>query len=439
MEQWARPGMALLSRHAELTDDLAKLATGASVRQEGLWIDEVRTDERLGETASRSIRDTLGCEADAGTPILTGSHLVGWLVLHCTDGPRVWSARDRTVLSGVAHDLGGALLQALAHQDQLESVRKLREVDALKTEFVSRVSHELRTALTSIIGYLEMLAEESCGTLNPRQRKVLDIVQRNCARLLNLTGNLLTLFRVDENELHLEHTTVDLGEIVADVRHALTPTLQDRDLTLDISPIPPTPGFTGDPREIERLLLNLLTNAIKFTPDGGRVTLAAACSPESVVLVVSDTGLGISSADQVHLFRRFFRAKNAIEMEIPGTGLGLLPGQGHGGGARRNSLRRVGAGRRNHLHGDLALLCRPRNGTSLRRLTLRERRRATAMRAGFCVVTPGGPRCSVAHNVPVQRLRRGWSMRRRPARHGPIVSAAELGHEPLRESDLAPL
>ena len=117
MEQWARPGVALLSRRAELTDDLAKLATSASIRQEGLWIDDVRTDERLGETASSSIRDTLGCEAYAGTSILTGSHLVGWLVLHCTDGPRVWSARDRTVLSGVAHDLGGALLQALAHQD----------------------------------------------------------------------------------------------------------------------------------------------------------------------------------------------------------------------------------------------------------------------------------------------------------------------------------
>ena len=323
MEQWTRPGVAVLSRRAELTDDLAKLATSASFRQEGLWIDDVRTDDRLGHSASSSIREALGCEAYAGTPMLAGSYLVGWLVLHCTDGPRAWSARDRAVLSGVAHDLGGALLQALAHQDQLESVRKLREVDALKTEFVSRVSHELRTPLTSITGYLEMLAGESFGKLNPGQHKVLDIVQRNCSRLLNLTGNLLTLSRVDENELHLTHTDVDLREIVADVRHALTPALQERDLTLDIFPTPPTPGFTGDPREIERVLLNLLSNAIKFTPDGGRVTLATACSPESVVLVVSDTGHGISPADQVHLFRRFFRATNAIEMEIPGTGLGL--------------------------------------------------------------------------------------------------------------------
>jgi len=323
IQQWARPGVPCLPVHAELTEDLAHLAASASIQQDGLWIDDVRTDERLEHTTSPTIFESLGCEAYAGTPMSAGSNLVGWLVLHSTRGPRVWSARDRAVLEGVAHDLGGTLMQALAHQDQRESLRKLREVDALKSEFVSRVSHELRTPLTSITGYLEMLSEAPCTPLDETQSKILSIVERNCNRLLALVENLLTLSRVDADEPLTEHAVVDVRSIVSDVHQALLPMLEDRDLVVDIQPVPPAPGFIASSHELERLLLNLLTNAIKFTPDGGRVVLETTCTPEAVVFVVSDTGHGISQADQLHLFRRFFRTRRAIEMEIPGTGLGL--------------------------------------------------------------------------------------------------------------------
>ena len=116
---------------------------------------------------------------------------------------------------------------------------------------------------------------------------------------------------------------VDLRSVVSDVHQALLPLLESRDLTVDIEPPPAVPDFMADSRAVERILLNLLTNAIKFTPDGGRVSLRTTCSTDAVVFVVSDTGYGMSKADQMHLFRRFFRARRAIEMEIPGTGLGL--------------------------------------------------------------------------------------------------------------------
>ncbi len=323
IEQWSRVGVPLLPPATEPTEDLAQLIVGACARQSGLWIDDVHVDERLDLTASPTITERLGCHAYAGVPLLAGSHLVGWLVLHCTREPRTWGPRDHAVLDAVAYDLGGALMQALAHQDQVESLRKLRELDSMKSELISRVSHELRTPLSSITGYLEILAETSLGPLDEAQMKVLGIIERNCARLQTLVENLLTLSRLDANEGHQEHTAVELAQIVYHLQQALTPLLAPRDLIIDIHPVPATPGFVGDPHELERILLNLLTNAIKFTPDGGRIDLTTTWSTQGVTFVVRDTGHGISAADQIHLFRRFFRARTAIEKEIPGTGLGL--------------------------------------------------------------------------------------------------------------------
>ncbi len=146
---------------------------------------------------------------------------------------------------------------------------------------------------------------------------------RNCDRLLTLMENLLVLSRVDAGELQLEHDPLDLAEILVDVRRALAPALAARQVSVEFAEVPATPGLVGDVHEIERVLMNLLTNAIKFTPDGGRVSLCVERDGDEVRIVVADTGIGVAEGDLPHLFRRFFRASSASEGQIQGTGLGL--------------------------------------------------------------------------------------------------------------------
>lgn len=323
MAQWVGPGVEPLPADTALTPVMAELAGSHAVREEGLWIDDVTNDPRLGEPASQEVLESVGSHAYAGVPLLVGPRLVGWLALHMTRGTYAWTARDRQVSEGLAHDLGGALLQALAHQQQLETVTRLREVDGVKSEFVSRVSHELRTPLTSIGGYVEMLTEGSLGPLTQDQLRALGVMSRNCDRLLNLMDNLLVLSQVDAGELRLEHDPLELAEIVGDVRLALAPVLAARAVVVDFGNARLTPGLRGDVQEIERVLMNLLTNAVKFTPDGGQVSLRIVADTDKVSIAVTDTGIGVSEEDLPHLFRRFFRASSATQGEIQGTGLGL--------------------------------------------------------------------------------------------------------------------
>ena len=323
MEQWVRPGVAALPVATELTDGLGRLANTHAGKAEALWITDVEDDPRLSGVPDEDVRMRLGCTAYAGVPMLVGPRLVGWLALHRTDDPHEWTERERSVSEGLAYDLGGAILQALAHQQQVETVARLREVDRVKTEFVSRVSHELRTPLTSIRGYVELLVEETFGAVSDPQTQALDVMARNCDRLLTLIENLLLLSKADSGAGVDEHVALDLSEIMSEVQRAMVPALTGRAIEVTFATVPAPQGVYGNVREIERVVLNLLTNAVKFTPDGGRVDLQVIDGTDEVRIVVADTGAGISEADQPHLFRRFYRSPSAIEAEVPGTGLGL--------------------------------------------------------------------------------------------------------------------
>ena len=120
-----------------------------------------------------------------------------------------------------------------------------------------------------------------------------------------------------------EHVALDLSEIMSEVQRAMVPALTGRAIEVTFATVPALQGVYGNAREIEQVVLNLLTNAVKFTPDGGRVDLQVIEGADEVRIVVADTGGGISEADQPHLVRRFYRAPSAIEAEVPGTGLGL--------------------------------------------------------------------------------------------------------------------
>jgi signal transduction histidine kinase len=202
-----------------------------------------------------------------------------------------------------------------------EQNTRLRELDRMKDEFVSLVSHELRTPLTSIRGYLELMLEEG-GNLSPEQERFLGVVDRNSQRLLHLVGDLLFLAQVDAGRLAIEREEVAFEKLVQDSVEALRPIAESRRIEL-VASIKPLPALVGDQARLAQVLDNLISNALKFTAEGGRVSISVHAEGDRAVLEVEDNGVGIPRAEQSRLFERFFRSSRATDDAIPGTGLGL--------------------------------------------------------------------------------------------------------------------
>lgn len=214
-----------------------------------------------------------------------------------------------------------ALVAAL--EAERSAVARLKEVDKVKDAFVSTVSHELRTPITNIVGYVELLEDGVYGAPTADQLAALQRVGQNSGRLLALIEDLLTLSRLDEPQLRLETRLIDLRRVLSTVHDVLTPTLTTRQLDFRVE-VPQTPvPVNGDREKLERMVMNLAGNAVKYTADGGRVVLALTCLDGTATIEVRDTGLGIPERELGELFRRFYRTSVAEQRAIQGTGLGL--------------------------------------------------------------------------------------------------------------------
>jgi signal transduction histidine kinase len=213
----------------------------------------------------------------------------------------------------------------------VEQNDRLRKLDRIKDDFVASVSHELRTPLTSISGYIELLLEDD---VNEEQRGFLEVVRRNSDRLLRLVGDLLFAAQLDARKVELQREPVDLLRLVTHAYEAALPVAAERQIELVLA-TEPIGALEGDAGRLGQAIDNLLSNALKFTPPGGTVSLRLSERADGSEIEISDTGMGISAEDQQRLFERFFRAPEATEQAIQGTGLGLSIAaaivQGHGG------------------------------------------------------------------------------------------------------------
>jgi signal transduction histidine kinase/CHASE3 domain sensor protein len=205
----------------------------------------------------------------------------------------------------------------------LREVTQQRELDRLKDEFVATVSHELRTPLTSMMGFLEMIREGEAGELTDEQKRFLAIVYRSSERLQRLVGDLLFVARLDANGLQLQFGEARLDEIVSDSVESSSALARSREVEL-VAELDNVPPVLGDKERLAQLVGNLVSNALKFTPAGGRVTARSFVDGNNAVIEIADTGIGIPQAEQSRLFQRFFRSSTATEQAIPGTGLGLV-------------------------------------------------------------------------------------------------------------------
>jgi signal transduction histidine kinase len=237
--------------------------------------------------------------------------------------------------------------QTVELRDQAEQLRttvtELESAQAIKDEFLGLVSHELRTPLTSIRGYIELLMEDG---VRDDQRSYLDVINRNSTRLLSLVEDLLLMAQIQSGGLPLELGEVILNDLIARSGEAARPFAASKHIELEIDA---EPGIAaeGDAVRLSQVIDNLVSNAIKYTPNGGGVSITMTLTGETATIAVSDTGIGIPNDERDQMFGRFFRTSNARTSGIEGTGLGLAITRGiveaHGGTISFDSIEGAGS------------------------------------------------------------------------------------------------
>ena len=200
---------------------------------------------------------------------------------------------------------------------------QLVELDRLKANFLSVVSHELRTPLTSIQGYSEFLEDGLEGELSEGQADFVRQIQLGTQHLTRLVDDLLDFARVEAGSLKITRAQTDLSRRILDAVESLSPALRERRLTLKTVLLPEPVWVQADPGRITQVLLNFLSNALKFTPQGGTVTVSLQTTSEEVRVEVSDSGIGIAAEHLPRLFQKFFQVDSSTTREQGGTGLGL--------------------------------------------------------------------------------------------------------------------
>lgn len=202
-------------------------------------------------------------------------------------------------------------------------ITKERFIDRAKTEFVYLASHQLRTPLTATKWSAELLSSAETGRLNPAQKKLLNNIYRSNERMIELINALLSVSRIDMGTFAIEPVPTDLSASVDTVVKELSPSLRKKKLQLTKDYDVALPKIDVDQQLLHGVLYNLLANAIKYTPDSGRVILRIAKEKKAVVISVADTGYGIPKNQQDKVFTKFFRADNILTKDTEGTGLGL--------------------------------------------------------------------------------------------------------------------
>jgi two-component system phosphate regulon sensor histidine kinase PhoR len=294
--------------------------------------------EKLAALYSRELLDIArlaGVHSLLITPFGVGSELLGTIVAQRIHVSHAWTPAEVDAVESIAADLGRGLNHARLYEAENRLVGDLKALDAAKSDFFATVSHELRSPLTTIEGYLEMLADDDAEPVTARQRTMLATIGRSATRLHNLVDDVFTLAKLESSAFRAEMRPLRVAELVAGAVEAVRPSAAAAKLRLTSPPPAADLVVSGNPGQLERALINLLSNAVKFTPEPGEVEVDAAAEDRRVVIRVRDTGIGIPEYDQKELFTRFYRASNAVARRIPGTGLGLTIVHtivtGHGG------------------------------------------------------------------------------------------------------------
>lgn len=238
---------------------------------------------------------------------------------------------DTTLLDRVTDSIGVALDNKLLFEENQSVLRQLREtnaklkaLDEAKDDFISMASHQLRTPLTSVKGYISLVLEGDAGGLTKVQQRMLEQAFNSSQRMVYLIADLLNVSRLKTGKFVIETKPVNLADIVNEEIAQLREAAKSRQLTLEYTRPGDYPVLMLDETKIRQVIMNFVDNAIYYTPSGGTVRVELIDKPLSVEFKVVDNGLGVPKAEQPHLFTKFYRAANARKARPDGTGLGLF-------------------------------------------------------------------------------------------------------------------
>jgi signal transduction histidine kinase len=269
-----------------------------------------------------------GLKTSVLVPLGHGGKAFGLLWLAGIASAREWAPIELSLIQHVAGNLAHGLVQGQLITAQRQVLDRVRELDQAKSEFVATVNHELRTPLSSIIGYLDMIMDDEVGQLPHETARMLEIVDRNAHRLNNLVEDVLTLSRSDAGNIQQSIQPVKLAALLQSVISTLAPAAASGRIDLSLRESASDVQVDADQEQLEQVFVNIISNAVKFTPAGGSVAVDISSSrsdagiPRACVKV-RDTGIGIPADEVPKLYGRFFRASNATAAAIQGTGLGL--------------------------------------------------------------------------------------------------------------------
>jgi signal transduction histidine kinase len=278
-------------------------------------------DESVYQSRVRAILIRLGYRSVLAVPLLRENHLLGGLVVNRTSTGE-FTPQVIDLLKTFATQSALAIQNARLFREIEDKSRQIETASRHKSEFLANMSHELRTPLNAIIGFSEVLAERMFGEINDKQAEYLADILESGRHLLSLINDILDLSKIEAGRMELEPTTFDLPTAIESTLILVRERAHRRGITLGRTLDPRLAMIRADERKVKQVLLNLLSNALKFTPEGGRIDVRADMQDDETEISVTDNGVGIASEDQEAVFEEFRQVGTAAK-KVEGTGLGL--------------------------------------------------------------------------------------------------------------------
>jgi signal transduction histidine kinase len=298
---------------------------------------------RLIESIDRrwKLLDMLKVESYISTPILVRDEPVGFIIMGNASLYEKITEDDTELLSiligqievGIENiklytelfsshkELERRVAERTKELEQLNE--ELKGLNKMKSDFISAVSHELRTPLTSIKGYASILMTGKLGDVLPAQKERLEKIDKHSNSLVHLINNLLDIARIESGKVQMEMKDISIKEMLDSIIDIITPQVKEKNISLKINSKIKFDRIKADQGQMERVFLNLLSNAVKFTPENGKVSISIEEKDNDTQFSIEDTGIGIPPQDIQKVFQEFFRADNALDQKIKGSGLGL--------------------------------------------------------------------------------------------------------------------
>ena len=303
-----------------------------------LDIDTLKVEKHIKYPASR-FTFTLFQYDNMFSQISLGDNIFGCIEIFKETS---FTPEDATCFQTIAQQVALPLKSATLYQELIETNQKLERLERLKSEFISIVSHELRTPLTSIKNSLDILMSGRCGEITPATEKFLNMAMRNVQRLSGIINDLLDLSKIEAGKMDFHFAPTDINTVINYVKSALSEVAKSKGLKLITNEADNLPEILADSQRLEQVLTNLVSNAIKFTPDGKSITISSRVvkaadikinenfkdiiknlTGDYVEVSVEDEGIGIESKNLLHAFDKFAQIENSLSRKAGGTGLGL--------------------------------------------------------------------------------------------------------------------